>query len=107
MVESNTDLRECPTKNWSVENLLTEIQQLATLGSWEWDVVSNKVTWSDELYRIYNLDPQTFPPTFEGYLPQANPGDRPRAQGRVDQPFGECPPFDPEDRIAPGAGEWR
>ena len=37
---------------------LIEAQQLAHIGSWEWDVTSNKIVWSDELYRIFGMQPQ-------------------------------------------------
>ena len=36
---------------------LAEAQQLAHIGSWEWDVPANKVTWSEELYRLWGLEP--------------------------------------------------
>ncbi len=36
---------------------LAEAQRLAHIGSWEWDVPANKVTWSEELYRLWGLEP--------------------------------------------------
>ena len=36
---------------------LAEAQRLAHVGSWDWDIRSNAVTWSDELYRIFDLQP--------------------------------------------------
>jgi len=37
---------------------LTKSLELAHLGSWEWDIPAHKITWSPELYRIYDIDPQ-------------------------------------------------
>ncbi|MGI8837653.1 MAG: PAS domain S-box protein [Pyrinomonadaceae bacterium] len=47
---------------------LTEAQQIAHLGSWEWDVLKDEVRWSDELYRIFGVQPQVFGATYEAYL---------------------------------------
>src|SRR6185437_6463499 len=37
------------------EAKLAEAQQIARMGSWEWEIASDRVTWSDELYRIYGV----------------------------------------------------
>jgi PAS domain S-box-containing protein len=44
---------------------LTEAQRLAGLGSWQWDARADAVTWSEELYRLYGLDPSLPPPPFK------------------------------------------
>ena len=38
------------------ERQLRESQQIAHVGSWEWDIVSDRIEWSDELYRIWRLE---------------------------------------------------
>lgn len=40
-------------------------ERIANLGSWEWDLTDNTIIWSDELYRIFQLDSRLAPPTFE------------------------------------------
>ncbi|HSH31387.1 MAG TPA: PAS domain S-box protein [Candidatus Saccharimonadales bacterium] len=47
------------------ERRLAEAQQIASMGSWEWDLKSNKLRWSEEMYRIYGVEPDTFDPTYE------------------------------------------
>ena len=47
---------------------LTEAQQIAHIGSWEWDIGTNTVSWSQELYRIFGLTPQEFCATYEDYV---------------------------------------
>lgn len=42
----------------SREATLTQAQQIGLMGSWEWHLPSNELIWSDELYRIYGIDPQ-------------------------------------------------
>jgi PAS domain S-box-containing protein len=45
------------------EARLREAQSIAQCGSWEWDTSKNKIYWSDEMYRILGLVPQSVPPT--------------------------------------------
>jgi PAS domain S-box-containing protein len=56
--------------------LLAEAQQLAGLGCWEWDPVSGRLSWSEELYRIYGVERGAFHPSFETYLERVHPQDR-------------------------------
>ncbi len=60
----------------SAAALLAEAQEVAHLGSWEWDLAADRVTWSDELYRIYGLEPQAVDITYERYLERIHPDDR-------------------------------
>lgn len=46
------------------EASLREAQRLGGLGSWEWEVDADLVTWSDTLYRIFGRDPKRLPPSF-------------------------------------------
>jgi PAS domain S-box-containing protein len=55
---------------------LAEAQRLAHLGSWEWNVVRNQVTWSDELFNIYGVDPEAHVPSYESFLASVHPDDR-------------------------------
>lgn len=47
------------------ERAMNEGQRLAHLGTWEWDLRTNALSWSDEKYRIYGFAPQSFEPTLE------------------------------------------
>jgi PAS domain S-box-containing protein len=55
---------------------LAEAQQLAHVGNWELDIVSNRLYWSDEVYRIFGLKPQVFKATYEAFLDNIHPDDR-------------------------------
>ncbi|MDD5454856.1 MAG: PAS domain S-box protein [Candidatus Ratteibacteria bacterium] len=55
---------------------LSRAQEIAHLGSWELDVVNNRLTWSDEVYRIFGLKPQEFKATYEAFLKVIHPDDR-------------------------------
>src|SRR5258707_15183956 len=65
------------------EKQLASAQQITHIGSWDWDVRANVVTWSDELYRIYGLEPQSFEIHFEDFLARVVPEDRERVKAAV------------------------
>jgi diguanylate cyclase (GGDEF)-like protein/PAS domain S-box-containing protein len=55
---------------------LREAQRIAGIGSWDLDLATEQVIWSDELYRIFGVEPATFGPTFAGLLELIHPEDR-------------------------------
>ncbi len=66
-----------------VERQLEIVQQITHIGSWEWEVASGIVTWSDELYRIYGLVPRSREITFDAYLSFVHPDDRDRVSDAI------------------------
>src|SRR3954470_2879505 len=58
------------------EQQLDEAQQLARIGSWEWELATNEVTWSDQLFRIYGLEPRSLVVSYDEFLSRVHPDDR-------------------------------
>jgi PAS domain S-box-containing protein len=55
---------------------LKRAEEIAHLGSWELDLLRNRLAWSDEVYRIFGLQPQEFGASYESFLEYVHPGDR-------------------------------
>ena len=86
---------------------LAEAQAVARIGSWEWSIAPDTVTWSDELYRLFGLPPQSVPVTFESFLERVNAGDRERVRGIVERALGDGEPFAFDHRIDLPDGDAR
>ncbi len=57
---------------------LEEVETIAQLGSWTWEVGDEAIDWSDGLYRLYGLEPQSIPITFESFVAMTPPEIRDR-----------------------------
>ena len=62
-------------KTQQSEARLREAQRIANLGNWEWDIVNNKEVGSEEVYRIFGIDPQKFEGTYEAFMHCVYPDD--------------------------------
>lgn len=66
---------------------LNDAQKIARIGSWEWDVPTNTVTWSDALYDIFGVTRAQFPGSYEGFLELVHPEDREYTNFIITQAF--------------------
>jgi PAS domain S-box-containing protein len=78
---------------------LAEAQQLARIGSWEWDIPRNLVWWSDELFRVYGLEPRSIVPTYAKFLEHVHPDDRADVDARNHKAFEDHQPFEDVKRV--------
>jgi PAS domain S-box-containing protein len=90
-----------------LERQLDAAQQITHIGSWEWDLAAGVVTWSDELYRIYGLEPRSCEITLEGFLARVHPDDRERLQRHVADAVARGGPFSHTERIVRPDGSVR
>ena len=65
------------------EAYLAEAQRLSHTGSWAWNVRTDALFWSEEIFRIYGYSPQETAPTWEHFLQRVHPKDRPQIEQRA------------------------
>ena len=58
------------------EARMREAQRIAHLGNWELDITENKLSWSEEVFRIFGVDSSTFAATYESFMAFVHPDDR-------------------------------
>ena len=86
---------------------LGESQAMAHLGSWEWDIDSGRLVWSDELFRIYGHAPGEIDASFELFANALHPEDRERVLAEVQQALRGDAPYATEFRIRRPNGDVR
>jgi signal transduction histidine kinase len=91
----------------SVLARLEEAQRVAHVGSFEWEVATNVVTWSDELHRIYGLRPGQFGGTFEAFLDRVYPADLELTKSVIFEAYRNLNPFVYDHRIVRPDGTVR
>jgi PAS domain S-box-containing protein len=89
------------------EFYLTEAQRLGHIGNWVFDPAKGFEYWSDELFRIYDLDPDKGPPNSEQYLATVHPQDREFMASLMKRLLSDDSGFDVTKRIVRASGEVR
>ena len=79
----------------------------ASMGTWDWDLTSNTVRWSENLAGIHGLPPGAFDGTFASYEREIHPDDRPRVLASLQRAIAEGVPHDVEYRIVAPDGTVR
>lgn len=89
------------------EASLAEAQQIAQVGNWEWDIVHDRAWWSEEMYRIFGVDPEGPMPTIEVSLKLMHPDDRGSVEAALKAAFDEAKPYAIDYRIVRPDGTER
>jgi len=79
---------------------LAMAQEIAQVGSWNWDMVTGEMVWSDEIYRIFRINQERFEATYEAFLSAVHPDDRDSFIENVDKAVHGEDSFDIEHRIS-------
>jgi PAS domain S-box-containing protein len=102
-----TDRKLAEEKLKKSEALLAQAEQLAELGSWEWDLETNEITWSEQRYRMAGMDPRMPSPSLEMFWNMVHPADRESHRAVIDKAVaGKCP-LEYEARFVRADGQIR
>jgi PAS domain S-box-containing protein len=94
-------------KTEALARMLDAAQAITHVGSWEWDIASGAVSWSDELFRIYGFEPRSRPVTLELFRGALHPDDRSRIHREVDAALARGSRFAWRERIVRPDGSVR
>lgn len=89
------------------EAQLAEAQKISRIGSWDWDIATDRIRWSNELFEIFGMEPGELPLGFEGYMNAVHPEDRDFVEHTVRQAAESREGFQYEHRIVRPDGAVR
>lgn len=78
---------------------LAKAQEIARLGNWDWNVATNELWWSDEIYRIFGVRRKEFGATYEAFLGFVHPEDRAFVKSSVDEALSNKKTYSIDHRI--------
>lgn len=104
-LEENVELRTQELRRVNVQ--YAEAQELTHLGNWEWNIADNTLNWSDEIYRIFGLEPQSVLPTYELFNHYIHPEDRTKVNNAVQNTVENNALYDITHRIMLNNGELK
>ena len=87
-------------------NQLAEAQEVAHIGSWEWNIEANHLSWSDEMYNIYGIDPGS-EINYEKFVQYVHPDDKDYVNMLVQKALSDFMPFNYYHRIVTPDGNIR
>jgi PAS domain S-box-containing protein len=97
--QRNKELEAATQDLMRSEGMLSEAQRIAHLGNWEWDIPSNRIVWSEELFRIMGVTRATADPSLETFVSAFHPEDRERFRDRLVRAIQSHEPFSYEGRV--------
>jgi PAS domain S-box-containing protein len=89
------------------EARLAEAQQLAGIGSWELDLATDELIWSEQTYRIFETEPSEFGGGYDDFLRRVHPDDRARVNDAYARSLSSRLPYEIEHRIVMKDGRIR
>lgn len=78
---------------------LSEAQRIGQMGSWELDLVGGGLSWSEEIYRIFEIDPARFGATYEAFLNAIHPDDRDAVNAAYTKSLEDQTPYSIDHRL--------
>lgn len=89
------------------ERRLSDAQRIAKLGHWDWNILTNELHWSDEIYRIFGLGVREFEATYPAFLDRVYSEDRQLVEAAVARAIAGEASYSIDHRIVLPSGEVR
>jgi len=103
-IKDLTEQEHCATQLREQHDMLLETQKIAQIGYWQLDLIQNKLTWSDEIYRIFEIDKQTAVLSHQMFIEKVHPDDRNMVQTAYQQSLKNHTKYEVEHRLLMGDG---
>ncbi|MCT7975406.1 PAS domain-containing protein [Laspinema olomoucense] len=100
-------LQKSEAKTRAMASLLSEAEKLAHVGCWEFEIATNRIICSDEVYRMLGLDLNAASPTYPEYLQRIHPEDRETAAQLIERAIDAGESYQVEQRIVQSDGSIR
>lgn len=105
--DANTHLKVEIEVRKQIEQHLKKAQQIAKMGSWEWNIVTNHLSWSENIFNIFGLAVSEFGATYEAFLNSVHPDDREFVIRSVNEALYENKSYSIDHRIVHPDGTLR
>ena len=102
-----TELQRIESERREYAERMAEAERIACFGVWKWELAGGRVLWSDQLHRIYGLEPGAFAGTAEAFVAFLHEDDRERVWAEVSHAVETLSPFAFEERVVRADGEVR
>jgi len=99
LTHENLERRQAEERLKKSQAQLAQAQQIAHVGSWEWDIATDRVTWSDEMIRLYGHSPGDGGSPMDLCFRSVHPDDVAHYKGAMAQSRRDLTPFECEHRV--------
>ncbi|MFC1549609.1 PAS domain-containing sensor histidine kinase, partial [Nitrospirota bacterium] len=107
MAKDISEKRDAEDELRKSKSSLDNAQRLAHLGSWDWDIETGELAWSDEIYRIFGFKPSRFMPSYDAFMNAVHLEDRASVQEAIDRALNDGQEYIVEHRVLRPDGSIR
>ena len=102
-----TQAREAEEALRSSEERLRLCQEAAEIGTWDWDIASGEIGWSERNFALHGMEAEPAGPTYKQWQNAIHPADRDRVNAGIAQAIATGAPYQADYRVLYGNGETR
>ena len=99
IAEDITERKQAEDNEQKSTQRLADAQRMAHIGSWDLDLVTDELEWSDEIYHIFEIDKNIFDATYEAFLNMVHPEDREKVNEAYTQSLTNKLPYNISHRL--------